>query len=227
MKSKFLLLALLICFISCEKDNIQEGKVTRVYGKLTDYYDIPITNGKMKVGEYKFKPNSVNGGFDFFQKWIDSSYTNQNGEYDFTFKTSGNGTSYKIILEDSPITEQRFWSLMDPVDITNIGGSFNFSTNQLANLYPCDVTINLNNITILPIEIWHETTFNSNIPEINSNTTYVKRIYVIKYNSQTLIFYRTKPNGVRQKAIFTFPASNSTNTTTQNITLNETDFVDI
>lgn len=219
---------IIITLFSCEKDTIPEGLETRVFGTLTDYYGIPITNAKMKVGEYKFKPNSVNGGFDTFQKWIDSSYTNQNGAYDFTFKTSGKGTSYKLILENSPTeTQQRYWSLLDPIYINNIGKSFNFSTNQLANLYPCDVTITMNNLTVFPIFIAHDTTFNSATPEINSNATHIKRIYIIKYNTQTLNFYRTKPNGVNQKAIFSFPASNAATITTQNITLSDTDFIDL
>jgi hypothetical protein len=227
MKKLYYIFIILTLF-SCEKDNISGGIETRVSGKLTDYYNIPITNAKMKVGEYKFKPNSVNGGFDSFQKWIDSSYTNQNGEYDFKFKTSGQGTSYKLFLENSPAeTQQRYWSLLDPVSITNIGKSFNFSTNQLANLYNCDITITMNNLTVFPIFIEHDTTFNSATPEINSNATYIKRIYIIKYNAQTLNFYRTKPNGINQKAIFNFPASNLATLTTQNITLNDTDFVDL
>lgn len=227
MKQLFYFL-MTLTLLSCEKENIPGGIETRVYGKLTDFYNIPITNAKMKVGEYKFKSNSVNGGFDHFQKWIDSSYTDQNGAYDFKFKSSGQGTSYKLILENSPAeTQQRYWSLMDLIPINNIGKSFNFSTNQLANLYPCDVTINLNNLTVFPIYISHDTTFNFGTPEINSNTTYIKRIYIIKYNSQTLNFYRVKPNGINQKAIFTFPASEVATITTQNITLNDSDFIDM
>lgn len=218
---------IIITLFSCEKDPIPEGLETRVFGTLTDYYGIPVTNAKMKVGEYKFEPNSVNGGFDTFQKWIDSSYTNQNGAYDFTFKTTGQGTSYKLILENSPTeTQQRYWSLLDPVSIANIGKNFNFSTNQLAILYPCDITITMNNLSVFPIFIEHDTTFNSATPEINTNATYIKRIYIIKYNVQTLNFYRTKPNGVNQKAVFSFPASNTAATTTQNITLSDTDFID-
>ncbi len=219
----------MLIFIGCKKENIASGINTRVYGKFSDYLYSPIPNAKLKVGEYKFKFNSVNGGTHIFQKWTDSTYTNSNGEYDFTFRTSGQGSLYKLTLDNSLLdTQQKYWSLLDPVEIKNIGSSFNYSTNEIVLLYPCDVTINLNNIVHFPIEIHHKTTRKSgNDVAINSNSIYVRRIYIDEYFAQTLSFYRTKPNGVIQKATFQLPATNTRALTTQNITLNEIDFIDI
>ena len=85
----------------------------------------------------------------------------------------------------------------------------------------------MNNILILPIRIYHEKTRQLNNPEIINNSTFVKRIFITKYGTQKINFTRMKPNGIYQQAVFIFPASNSEALTTQNITLNDSDFVDI
>lgn len=212
--------------VSCEKEKIPSGIETKVAGRLSNYVGEPIINSIVKIGEYKNRFVSDGGSTDYFSKYIDSTLTNNNGEFEITFKTSGEGTSYKLILDNSP-DDQSYYGFFDSVEITNLGNPFVFNYNQFTKLYPCDVTINMNDITIFPISIWHETTRIVDAPEIISNTTFVKRIFINKYGIQKLNLSRIKPNGVSQKAIFTFPASNTENVTTQTITLNEADFVDI
>lgn len=226
MKNNLIYLFLLLLLTSCEKENIVEGIQTNVSGKITDYYDSPITNAKVKIGEFKNRFVSDGGSTDYFHRYIDSTLTNSSGDYFMTFKTTGEGTSYKLIIENSP-SDQSYFGLFDSIEIANLGNSFIFDCNQFTKLYPCDVTINLNNISTLPIYIWHDTTAPVNSPAITTNNTIVKRIYIDKFLPQTISFGRTKPNGVNQKAVFTFPASNSDSLTLQNITLNESDFLDI
>ena len=226
MKKKLVYLLFLCLFISCEKEKIPGDIQTNVSGKITDYYDSPILNAKVKIGEYKNRFVSDGGSTDYFYRYIDSTLTNSSGDYKMTFKTTGEGTSYRLIIENSP-SDQSYFGLFDSVEIGNIGNSFIFDSDQFTKLYPCDVTINLNNISTLPIYISHSTTRAVNSPEIMTNNVFVKRIYIDKHWPQTLSFGRTKLDGINQKAVFTFPASNSESITLQNITLNESDFLDI
>lgn len=94
-------------------------------------------------------------------------------------------------------------------------------------LFPCDVNIQINKIQILPVYPKHKKTFDYNLTEINSNQNQIKRIYIDKYEAQIFEIYRVKPNATRQKASYTFPASNVEILTTQNIVVNEIDFTDI
>ncbi|CAN1519998.1 hypothetical protein MCEGE10_01060 [Flavobacteriaceae bacterium] len=226
MKSKIIIILLSFILVSCEEENIQSGIQTNVMGKVIEYNFSPVSNVKVRIGEFKSQFVFDGGSQDYFVKYVDSTFTDFNGDYNMNFKTTGNGTSYKIILENSPI-DQSYIGYNDPIKINKIGGDFVSNNVYVAKLYPCQITINFNNISIFPIGIWHETTRTVNTPEINSASTYVKTIYITNYVAQTLNFYRTKPNGVNQKAIFTFPPSNSTSITNQSITLNETDFIDI
>ena len=226
MKKKLVYLFFLLFLFGCEKENIKSGIETKVTGRLSNYYGEPIINAKVKIGEFKNEFVSDGGSRDYFFRDIDSTLTNGNGEYQITFKTTGEGSSYRLLIKDSP-NNQSFYGFYDSVEITNLGNPFIFNYNQFTKLYPCDVTINLNNVTVLPILIWHETTRIVNTPEITSNSTFVKRIFINKYSTQILNLSRTKPNGISQKAIFTLPASNSENLTTQTINLTEIDFVDL
>jgi hypothetical protein len=226
MKNILICILFSLTLISCEKENIQSGIQTKVSGTLTNYLGAPIVNIKVKIGEFKNRFVSDGGSTDYFSKYIDSTYTNSLGEYEITFTSTGQGSSYRVIIENSP-TDQSYYGLNDSVEIKNLGHAFVFNSIQFIKLYPCDVTINMNNITILPISIFHETTRQINNPEISSNTVFIKRIYITNNVMQKLTFQRIKPNGKYQKAVFTFPASNSELSTTQNITLNESDFIDL
>jgi len=142
-----------------------------------------------------------------------------------TFKTSGQGNIYKIGIERSPINEQTYWNWRpDYINIENIGGSFNFSSEYLSHLYPCDVTINLNNVLIFPLRVTHYTTYYDESYEIQNNATTTKRIYIENDAPQTVYIYRTNKGSI-EKATYNFPISSST--TTQSIEVNETDFVKI
>ena len=219
--------SILLATIGCETDNIKSGIETRVYGKFTDFYNTPVVNEKVRIGEYKGTFNMNNGGGEYFQKWIDSTYTNALGEYDITFKTSGEGTSYQLTLDDSPAILKKYWVSLPSVEIKNLGSSFNYSTNALLIVYPCNITFKPNNILVFPLRVSAETTLYDTTFEIRSNAQTTKTIFIDKYTPQNLYLTRIKANGLFQRATYTFPASNVETLTTQNITINEADFLDI
>jgi len=226
MKNNLIYLFFVLLFVSCEKENIQSGIETKVSGKLTNYDGEPIVNSKVKIGEFKNRFVVDGGSTDYFSKYIDSTLTNSNGDYDFTFKTTGEGSSYRLILDNYP-NDQSYLGFYDSVQIKNLGNPSVFNFNQFTKLYPCDVTINMNNILILPIRIYHETTRQLSNPEITINAVFVKRIYITKFLPQKFTLQRIKPNGTYQQAVFNFPVSNSTLLTTHTINLIDSDFVDL
>jgi len=226
MKKKLICMFFFLSLMGCEKENIESGIVTKVTGKLSDFQGKPIVNAVVKIGEFKDKFVADGGSFDYFLKYIDSTSTNNNGEYEITFKTTGEGSSYKLMIDNRPI-DQSYYGYSDFVEIKNIGNSFTFNDTNFVKLYPCDVTITMNNIQIFPIVIDHDSTRKINSPEITSNSTFVKRIFINRFGIQKITFLRLKPDGKHQKAVFTFPASNSELLTTQNINLTDSDFVDI
>jgi len=226
MKNHLIYLLFFLLFVSCEKENIQSGIETKISGRLSNYEGEPIVNSKVKIGEFKNRFVFDGGSTDYFSKYVDSTLTNSDGDYDFTFKTTGEGSSYKLILDNNP-SDQSYFGFYDPIEIKNLGNPLVFNFNQFTKLYPCDVTINMNNILILPIRIYHETTRQLSNPEITINTVYVKRIYITKFEAQKFTLERIKPNGTYQKAVFNFPASNSIQITTRTINLTDSDFVDI
>jgi hypothetical protein len=235
MKIKLIFIVLLsFFFIQCSKDDeklLSAGIETRVSGKITDNNNAPISNVKLKISEYKITSNgfSIYGNLPDFVQDLELSETNSNGEYNFTFKTSGQGNYYALQIQPSPFNEQRYWNCCYNSKIENIGDIHYFNYNQLIKLFPCDVTINLNNVSDFPLKVNHETTLqnNNNSNDIIDNNQVIRRIYIMKNNTQTLQISRTKSNGTRQVANYTFPASNVETLTTQRITINETDFINI
>ena len=192
MKNNLIYFFFFLLLLGCEKDNIKSGIETKVLGKLTDYEGSPIVNSKVKIGEFKNKFIYDGGSTDYFSKYIDSTLTDNNGEYEMTFKTTGEGSSYRLLLDNSPIY-QSYFGFYDEVVINKLGNQFIFNYNQFTKLYTCDVTINMNNILILPIRIYHEKTRQLNNPEIINNSTFVKRIFITKYGTQKINFTRIKP----------------------------------
>jgi hypothetical protein len=235
MKIKHLIIILISFFlIQCSKDDpkfLPAGIETRVSGRITDINNSPIHNVKLKIGEYKItsKGFSIYGNLPDFVKDLELTETDSNGEYNFTFKTSGQGNYYALEIQPSPIDEQKYWNCCYNSKIDNIGNNHYFDYNQLIKLFPCDVTINLNNVTDFPLKVNHETTHqnNNNSNDIIDNNQVVRRIYIKKYNTQTLQISRTKSNAIRQIATYTFPASNVETLSTQNITIKESDFINI
>lgn len=233
-----LLLFILFTLISCEKDPvlIQSGIETKVNGKVTDDHDTPISNLIVKIGEYKVTTSgsyiTSNENHEFI-KWVDSAYTDSNGNYDFVFKTSGKGNFYNLMIgevkekEPQTIFSSVYVSLTKSAnDLTFIGKQFEFNTNDIIRLYPCRITFKLNNIEGFPIPIFHDFTRGFNLTSLTANGTFERTLYIQRYNKEKIMLSRIK-NGVGQRAYYEFPASNVVETTYQTITVQETDFKNV
>lgn len=171
-----------ILFIGCnDPDPIVKGINTNVYGKLSDFNDKPVVNAKVKVGEYRFERNYTNGGMDYFNRWIDSTYSNENGNYQFNFTTTGNGTSYKLVFDNPDVeAEQTYLAYEDVTDIEPLGKDFEFNSKNFYNLYTCEVDLDLQEVTQFPIYVDHYTTRYDFLIKIPKTDNYKLKIYIVK-----------------------------------------------
>ncbi|MNQ37242.1 hypothetical protein D3C85_507780 [compost metagenome] len=236
MRNTLLLFVLLFTMIGCKQDPvlIKSGIETNVFGTITDDHGDPISNLKIKVAEYKVTNTGsyIVSSEDYeFIKWVDSTYTNTNGNYDFVFKTSGKGNYYDLVIgEEAKLHEPQmiFLERYVPItqeanDMTFIGKQFEFNSDDLIRLYPCRITFKVNNVEAFPVRISHEYTRGFNLNDLTANGTFEQTIYIQRYNKETVTLFRMK-NGVGQRATFEFPASNVQEMTYQTITVQEADF---
>lgn len=236
MRNKLLLFVLLLGLMGCKKDPvlIKSGIETNVFGTITDDHSEPISNLKIKVAEYKVtNTGSYIVSYEDYEfiKWVDSTNTDTNGNYNFVFKTSGKGNFYNMVIgeEVKPDRPQILFSeyyvpiTQEANDMTYIGKQFEFNSDDLIRLYPCRITFKVNNVETFPIRISHEYTRAFNLKDLTANGTSEQTIYIQRYNKETVILFRMK-NGVGQRATFEFPASNVKEMTYQTITVQEADF---
>lgn len=197
MKKVFLIIMFCSLITSCEDpDPLPSGIATNVSGKFTDFHKFPITNAKVKIGEYRFERNYTNGGVDVFQRWIDSTYTDSEGKYNLPFTTTGNGTSYKLVCENpEPYEEQTYMVFQggERVNIDPLGKDFEYNSDNFYNLYPCDVYLNLKEVTDFPIYVDHLYTAHDYLIKIPNVDVYKLRIYIVKnwFSKSDLKLYNT------------------------------------
>ena len=249
-----ILLFILFLFLSCERDEqpnlIPAGIQTRILGNVKSTNGESLSDVEIKIGEYVETTSGGGGFYGFpgqtnsnyeFKQYVKSTNLTSNGNFDFTFTTSGNGNFYSLFIGDFPnypldgpipFFEQK---IDDPLsvnltqkanDMTFIGKEFSLH-HTIKKLYLCEVNVQFNLTNNYPIEAFHELTYPSNNREIKTftNPTIIK-LFIDKAAPQTLILKRIRNNGIRQKAEYVFAASNVENTIIQNITVNETDFID-
>lgn len=226
---KILCLLIILALAGCEKDSepLHAGIETRVSGRVYDFsgnaMPLGLANQKIKIAEYKKKfmnYGSVGSNEDFVG-FIDSTFTDVSGNYDFTFKTTGKGDVYKVVLFETIDV----MSYSDAYEIEKVGKPqyFEFSGTQL---YPQDLKVTGNNLMILPVKVFVRGKPYP-IPDLTQNNTEVTyRVYVDKNSGQYLSFQRNKPNGKTQQFIVESPATGTTELTQQIITLNDSDFID-
>lgn len=245
---------ILYCFfLSCTKDDapdlIQAGIQTRVYGLVTSVNGENLSDIEIKIGEYAEKTSGGLGfypqqnNYDYeFKQWVKKINLNSNGSFDFIFQTSGNGNFYKLFIGDypnSPINgpipffeqkvDQPFAINLtsEANDLTFIGKEFLLDYVSMKKLYLCEVNMQFNLTNFYQIEPFHLLTYPFNNKEINSFQNPVTlKLFIDKANPQILILKRVRNNGINQKAEYIFPTSNVETTTTRNIIVTETDFVD-
>jgi len=176
---KIVLYLYLILFVftncECERDPIDAGVVSTVSGNAYDFRnDIPAQGIKIKVGEFK-RHFVIDGNGNTFIKWVDSTYTDINGDYNLTFATSGLGDNYKLFAEET--IDIRGYN--DVIDITNIGGSNVFDLN-FVHIYPIKLIITVNNVSYSPIQISNY--YNHHIDKITQANGQFERILYLDKN---------------------------------------------
>ena len=248
-------LIVLLQFVSCDRDEkpnlIPAGIQTRVSGKITSLNNENLSDIEIKIGEYIEKSTGGGGFLSFpgqtnydyeFKSFVKSINLTSTGDFDFTFTTTGNGNFYnlsigefpQLLLQNNPapffvqkINDPLIVNLTEQAnDRAIIGKEFTFR-HSLKKLYLCEVNATFNLTNSYPLEIYHLLTYNFNNKKIeNFSNPITIKLFIDKANSQTLLLLRNRNNGIKQKAEYIFPASNLETTTSQNIIVNENDFVD-
>jgi hypothetical protein len=216
---KISIIILALVFLSCESDPIDAGVETTVQGIIYDSRnDIPFQNLKLKVAEYKDDTQSGIYHTLRFIQWIDSTHTDSEGNYSLNFKTSGRGDRYKLHAE----SEQDIWYYNNRVVDIGIGKDVNLDFNFL-HLYPIKLVIEMNNINHLPIS--GSTGYYPKMEAINTANGKVERKIYTDKNSDTQIYFSRKvAANTYESYTHIIPASNTSELTTYNLTLNNSDF---
>lgn len=220
MKKIILLLIIPILFFCCDKDDaLDAGIQTKVYGNIYDIpNDIPFVNLKLKIAEYKTVAQGLGTSYEFI-KYVDSTLTDSEGNYDFTFRTSGLGDYYRLfVVEDIDIWTYQY----DAVPIYNIGGENNWDLDFL-HLYPVNLIITLNNMEYTPVYV--NAFIFPFIEEIEIANGEVNRILYTDKNTDTPInFRRVISYSIQEDYPVTVPASNTTETVNFSINIENSDF---
>ena len=208
-----------ILFSGCEDDPLPQGIDSSVSGNVSDTWNsTPFVNLKLKVAEYKKHPSSINTSYEFI-KWVDSSYTDSNGDYNFSFTTSGQGDHYRLHVEETPDIWTYYY---DALEIENIGGS-NLRDLDFLHLYPTNLIITLNNLEYTPIRIDVETF--SDLENILIANGQVQRLFYSNKNTNDEITFRMKnSNDEYLNYTIVIPASQTTDLQNYEIILNNSDF---
>lgn len=213
----FLILCLIL--ISCEKDPIEEGVVTNIQGNVYDSTNsLPFENLKLKVAEYRTHPTFTSVSYEFIQ-WIDSTYTDQIGNYNLDFSTSGQGDHYRLHVEE----DIDIWTYQyDAIEIDSIGEN-NYQDLNFLHLYPTNLIIEINDIDFLPIEI--DVDLFPDLESINTNDGSIERLlYSSQFWDTEIRFVRKNTDNVYELYQVIIPASNTTELNNFNITINNSDF---
>ncbi|MGB3607531.1 hypothetical protein, partial [Psychroserpens sp.] len=155
MKKKliFILILFAVLFMSCEKEPLPADTETLIFGQIYDSTnDLPIINKKLKIAEYR-EVGTFSGTSYIFNGFIDSTYTNINGEYNLPFRTTGNGSSYLIQIEyDNEVyISNSDENIQD--DIIGEQLELNFDALQL---YPVDLRVITTNIINQEITVYQQ-----------------------------------------------------------------------
>ncbi|MFT5891311.1 MAG: hypothetical protein ACI9Y7_001412 [Dokdonia sp.] len=234
MKTKtiFLMLLLsLLAFISCEDTFEPIGIETRVFGRMYDSQNqLPLADQQLRIAEYNRIPGFGSVPNTDFIQYLDSTLTDSQGFYDFSFTTSGLGDRY--ILETQPIQEPQiindfifgFRNQEFLTEIEDLGESTELNF-EVQFLYPVNLKITLDpNVQFLPIKIARP--FVSGSDNLTQTGIEDSRLFYIDKNSSSLvILVRTTPEGQRERVIIEMDATNTTDLTEFEIYIEDSDFI--
>jgi len=219
MKTKtifFILLLNLLVFISCEDTLEPIGIETRVFGRMYDSQNqLPLANHQLRIAEYNLIPGFGSVPNNEFIQYLDSTLTDSQGFYDFSFTTSGLGDRYFLELQqiqESQTNNDFIFSLIDQefsTEIEDLGENTELNFEVLF-LYPVNLKITLDpNVQFLPIQIARPH-FNASGNITQTGIENSRLFYIDKNSSSFVILVRTTPEGERERVIIEMEATNTT-----------------
>ena len=225
---KFIILILIstLCMcLKCKDSMLPEGIQTNIKGVVYDRVnEIPIVDQKIIIEEINYEPGLSPGSNIGYYNEIDSTYTDENGNYEITFETTGKGDTYRLAYGFS----KEIWTYQkNPIVIKNIGGS-QVEDFDFLHLYPVDLKITLaSDLENLPIRISPRFTFLRSSDWLEqTNIENIRRIFTDKNSEEEIRFFRTKPDGGYQVARFAIPVTNTVDLVEIEIFLENSDFED-
>ncbi|WP_179344157.1 hypothetical protein [Winogradskyella ursingii] len=237
MKIRFdfsLLLLLMLVLSSCEDIFEPSGIETRVYGRMYDSQnELPLTNHKLRIGEYNLTPGFGSApNIDFIQ-YVDSSTTDSAGFFDFAFTTSGQGDRYQLEVDFDydnyfGLTDDNVFGLLNQelsteLDTLGVDNEINY---EVLFFFPVNLKFTLDSdVQFLPIRIREP--FSRVVDNLTETGVGISRIYHIDKNlSWQIELTRTTSDGQAQHVIFDMPATNSTDLAEFEFYINDSDFID-
>ena len=228
-----LLLFLMLLLSSCEDTFEPSGIETRVFGQMYDSQnELPLTNHKLRIGEYNLIPGFGSApNIDFIQ-YVDSTTTDSAGSFDFVFTTSGQGDRYQLEVDfdfDTYATNDgNFFGLLNQeyrTELESLGEDKEINYEVLF-VFPVNLKITLDSdVQFLPIRI-REPYYRATNNLTETGVENVRLYYVDKNSSWQVELTRTTSEGQAQRVIFDMPATNSTELTEFEFYVNDNDFVD-
>lgn len=229
-----LLLLLMLLFTSCEDTFEPSGIETRVFGRMYDSENqMPLDNHKLRVGESNLIPGFGSAPNVDFIQYVDSTTTDSDGYFDFTFTTSGQGDIYQLEVDHNydnyfGLTDENVFGLLNQgfrIELENLGEDkeLNF---EVLYFFPVNLKFTLNSdVQFLPIRIREP--YSRVTDNLTETGIEISRIYYIDKNSNWQIeLTRTTDEGQAQRVVFDMPATNSTELTELEFNINDDDFED-
>ena len=179
----YFLISMLFMSVKCEdteEDYLDAGIESTIKGQVIDTKsNTPIVNQKFVVSEYVSESRGFYGSQEVLVQRLDSTRTDDEGRFDFTFETGGMGTFYKIGPE---YDETVYGTFEEDQTLFNVGGLNQFDFFRSENLYACVLRITLNDLENAPFEFSVQTFYHRPKFRINDtsgtveNTVYLRSI---------------------------------------------------
>lgn len=168
----FLIFTLLFLMSDCEgpvtpvTPNIETKVRGHIYGVDKNWKKKGVSDIKIKVSEYlRYQNGFPNPSTYEFIQFVDSTFTDENGDYNLSFSTTGEGSNYFIeIVEPSGY---HFFTQKKEID--SLGKTNTIQDIQCRILYPVELQIETGDITTYPILLRNNTYWGSFQPDTLNN----------------------------------------------------------
>lgn len=215
--------------ISCKKNNIDSGIVTKVYGQVTT--DLGLPADSIMVYAIGYKSTKGLGGAGLFgsltaHETAAEVMTDANGKFDFNFITSGNSREYRIRFQPYMRLKNKYL-IRGKVEfkVEKPGKDILINYDQVITLHPCDITFYVKDVKHFPLELSHQNAYYypNEIVSITDSNTVIRRIYLERNRYTSLLITRQLSDSIRPESIM-HHFEPATTPTTREITIQESDF---